>query len=171
MQGSQWSAPISRASTMASPHLRKTVQSAFPTLKNHPLFPHTSVMPSMSVLLIIVRLGVKEAFCKRDGGKVGHIWGGNSAFMLFIMMPSKAAPSAHRKINKSDDSTWIDPLAMNFRVSLGKAESLAYHLDEPIRRPSSPVYRRDSPKRFGTPRQRASSTTTERSTSPASSSR
>ena len=152
-------------------HLRiyERLSVGFSEAENRSLFPHTSVMPSMSVLLIIVRLGVKDAFCKRDGGKVGHIWGGNAVFMLVIMMPSKGAPSAHRKINKSDP--WIDPLAMNFGVSLEKAESLAYHLDEPIRRPGSPVYRRDSPTRSGTPRQRAFSTTTERSTSPEPSSR
>ncbi len=72
--------------------------------KTKPCLPlsHASLTPSTSVLFIIPRLVPKEPFeCTRDDGKVGRIWGGNSAFMLFIMIFSKGAPSAHRKINMS----------------------------------------------------------------------
>ena len=86
------------------------------------LLSHTSVMSSMSVLFIMPRLEVKEAFCKRDTGKVGAIWGGNSASMLFIMMFSKAAPSAHRKINKP--YTWIYPSAIVFPICPRKKRKL-----------------------------------------------
>ena len=78
---------------------------------------HTSVMPSASVLFIIPRLDAKELFeCSKYDGKVGLIWGGNSAFMLFIMIFSKGAPSAHRKINIS--YIIIQPLATNLQRCL-----------------------------------------------------
>lgn len=60
---------------------------------------HHHLMSSISVLSILSRLNVKELVCSRDDEKVGLIRGGNSALVLFIMMLSKGALSAHRKIN------------------------------------------------------------------------
>ena len=60
---------------------------------------HTCALPSISVLFTMTSVDAKELFCSRDAGNLGLIWGGKSAFMLFIMISSKAAPSSHRKIN------------------------------------------------------------------------
>lgn len=81
----------------------------FPKIKLVPftLF-HTVVVSFISVLFIMPRLDAKELFCSRDTGKTGLTCGGNSAFILIIIMLSNGAPSAHRKINMS--SKGIYPL-------------------------------------------------------------